>query len=69
MPGFNLLSPSDDKAVVYNHIVTSEFPGKVLFLTKCVHWSTEGAFFKRALEVPNVIAFFKMIKQTTNTQA
>ena len=40
-----------------------------MFLTKCVHWSTEGAFFKRALEVPNVVAFFKMIKQTTNTQA
>lgn len=68
MPGFNLHSPRDDTAVVCNHIVTSEFPGKFLFLTKCVHWSTEGAFFKRALEVPDVVAIFEMLKQTTNTQ-
>ena len=57
MPGFNLHSPSDDTGVVCNHIVTSGFPGKVLFLTKRVHWFAEGAFLKRALEVQDVVAF------------
>lgn len=68
MPGFNLHSPSDDTGVVCNHIVTSEFPGKFLFLTKRVHWFTEGAFLKRALEVRDVVAFFQMRQEMTNIQ-